>query len=56
MWKSIRATMSKSAVQSVLSVTTRIEGGLHECTSYEDAEAVIMEMCKNGSYLHIAPR
>jgi len=27
-------------------VTTRIEGVLHECTSYEDAEAAIVEMCK----------
>ena len=46
MWKSIRAARSKSASQSVSSVTTRIEGGLHEYNSQEDVEAAMMEMCK----------
>ena len=36
MWKIIRAARSPSAGQSVLSVTTQIEGVVHECTSQDD--------------------
>ena len=46
MWQSIRAARSTSVGQSLLSVTIQIEGAVHECTSQEDVEIGIMEMCK----------